>query len=149
LRHDVDEDFVYLGEAHYETHREITSERDGRVQQEYVLRLAHQIPEGLLSELTAGAVRRRAGPRARIGRRAGGEAGRRTASLDGYKKAFSYALGRLDRTVEPGTTTTKSGSSSSFRPRASAPSGSGITWMCGSGSATACSSGRSRLQDGF
>src|SRR5262249_36164350 len=57
--------------------------------------------EGLLSELTAGAVRGRAGPRNRIGSRPDGQRNRRPASLDGYKKTFSYALGRLDRTVEP------------------------------------------------
>ena len=100
VRHNANEDFVYLGEVRYRTHREFRSEPEGRVQQEYVFDLLHRVPEHVLTQLTAG-LRPLRRPLPRTGGARNSERTRRPASLDGYKKAFSYALGRLDRTVEP------------------------------------------------
>jgi hypothetical protein len=100
LRHDAGEDFVYLGEIRYHTHRQFATEPDGRVQQEYVFDLLERLPESILVELSQGI--RASSRRSTI--RPGGSGPvrtRRPATLDGYKKAFSYALARLDRTVEP------------------------------------------------
>src|SRR6185436_13604436 len=100
VRHDATEDFIYLGEVRYRIHREFRSQADDRSQQEYVFELFHRVPDPVLTELTAGIrAARRPSPRAGVTRHS--ERTRRPASLDGYKKAFSYALGRLDRTVEP------------------------------------------------
>jgi hypothetical protein len=101
VRNNSGERFAYLGELKYRTHREFYS--NDRVQQEYVFALEEPVPDQLLDELTQGLPRRieQNGPREDLGE--GGEAWRRRpSSLDDYKKAFSYAVGELDRTVMPG-----------------------------------------------
>jgi hypothetical protein len=90
------EDFAYLGEMEYRDHRQFTS--DGRVQQEYVFSL----PEPLLRELSGGNAKATSKPPLSECQRAAASTGRRRpATIDEYKKAFSYSLGRMDRTVVP------------------------------------------------
>ena len=93
------EGFVYLGELEYQTHREFKS-ADGRPQQEYEFRLKQRLSDELLWRLTAGLDRRMKAGGRRASRTAPGGS-RRPASLDDYKKAFSYALDRLGRVVNP------------------------------------------------
>ncbi len=92
VRTKSDDLFAYLGELAYSTHREFGNEPGARVQQEYVFKLEQPVSPALHAELTEGtATRGRA--------RSTATAQRRPSNLDAYKKAFSYALGRLDRTV--------------------------------------------------
>jgi hypothetical protein len=76
------------------------TEPDGRAQQEYVFALLQPLSESMLAELSRG-IRASSVPPAKRAVALGLERTRRPATLDGYKKAFSYALARLDRTVEP------------------------------------------------
>ena len=92
------EDFAYLGELAYQTHREFREERQGKVQQEYLFRLLTPVPDDLLIELTA-----EQGPTPRRTPTVLTETARsrRASSLDSLKTALSYALGRLERVVVP------------------------------------------------
>jgi hypothetical protein len=103
VRHSGRDEFVYLGEKADSTHRQIEHKRKRFVQQEYIFKLNYPIPESLLLRLTSGArqtFKRRPQTTTTRGK---GEPPRtrRPANLDEYKKAFSYALDRLDRTVVP------------------------------------------------
>ena len=101
VRNTQREDFTYLGELKYQTHRQFTNE--GRTQQEYVFTLKHTLPESLLLELSA--PRTEAATTSRPARREQQATPRaerrRPRTFDEYKKAFSYAVGRMDRTVVP------------------------------------------------
>jgi Domain of unknown function (DUF3427) len=103
VRHSPRDKSVYLGELRYLTHRQFQDERDRHVQQEYVFDLKCPVPEPLVVRLTSGTrPASKSRPRTKAKRGAAGPLRtRRPANLDEYKKAFSYALGRLDRTVVP------------------------------------------------
>ncbi len=85
--------FAYLGELGYIKHKQFMS--NGRPQQKYIFALREPIPQNLLAALHSGAPpSKRASHPQPITRR-------RPTDLDGQKKAFSYALDRLDRQVNP------------------------------------------------
>ncbi len=90
------DDFVYLGELQYRTHRQFTSE--GRPQQEYVFGLRKPISDELVAAIYSGSQRPSRPSRPSSHHPTGR---RQPTTLDGYKKAFSYALDRLDRQVNP------------------------------------------------
>jgi len=101
VRNNSSETFAYLGELKYQTHREFSS-GDQRIQQEYVFDLVEPLPASLLDELTAGLAKRTPAKKQDEDSNRRESWKRRPASLDDYKKAFSYALAELDRTVVPG-----------------------------------------------
>lgn len=103
VRNSPGEAFAYLGELDYAAHTEFKEEGSGDLQQSYSWRLRHPLPEDLLAELTFGVKRPRARQRkeAVAGRAGRARKGRRPATLDEYKKAYSYAVGTADRTVIP------------------------------------------------
>jgi hypothetical protein len=92
------EDFVYLGELIYKSHRQFTDDATGKVQQRYVWRLNNPLPESILRELTFGLQRptKRQPALEQPQRR-----GRAPASFDELKKAYSYAIDSTERTVIP------------------------------------------------
>jgi hypothetical protein len=95
------EPFVYLGELEYAAHTEFRDESTGDLQQSYTWRLRDPLPEELLAELTFGVGQT---PKLRRGAErtpSNARKGRRPATLDEYKKAYSYAVGASDRTVIP------------------------------------------------
>jgi hypothetical protein len=87
--------FVYLGEMRYAKHREFNTPKGA--QQEYLFTLEHPVPEALLSELSS-YVPTAPGP---VAQPRPTSARRRPASIGDVKNAFSYALDRLDRVVNP------------------------------------------------
>jgi hypothetical protein len=101
VRNRPGEPFGYLGELEYAAHTEFTDELTGTLQQSYTWRLLQPLPDKLLAELTFGTVqitkRRKPAP----GIPSAARKGRRPATLDEYKKAYSYAVGAADRTVVP------------------------------------------------
>jgi Domain of unknown function (DUF3427) len=91
--------FVYLGELKYQTHREFTDPETEEVQQSYTWKLKTPIPEALLFELTLAKIEKvPRGPK--VGPQPGRK--RRPSNFDDYKRALSYAVGSLERTVVPG-----------------------------------------------
>jgi hypothetical protein len=101
VRNSPRELFTYLGELEYAAHTEFTDEATSELQQSYSWRLRHPLSDKLLTELTFGSEQpikqskpTRSTPKA-------ARKGRRPATLDEYKKAYSYAVGATDRTVIP------------------------------------------------
>jgi hypothetical protein len=90
------ERFTYLGELDYKAHREFTAP-DNRPQQEYLFRLKSSVPDDVLEALTGG----QSTQPASMARTRSRPAGQRGARMDEYRKAFAYALGRLERVLEP------------------------------------------------
>jgi len=100
VRHDArTAKFSYLGEVIYQTHRQF--QRSGHVQQEYMFNLVRAVPEDLLASLTAGKSRSTGSAPAPRSHPAAKMRNRRPSNLDEYKRAFSYVLGELDRSVSP------------------------------------------------
>lgn len=95
------EPFAYLGELDYATHTEFRDEATGDLQQSYTWRLRQPLSDALLVELTFGVERTTKRHRSALGPAGVTRRGRRPASLDEYKKAYSYAVGAGDRTVIP------------------------------------------------
>jgi hypothetical protein len=101
VRNQPKELFAYLGELEYATHTEFRDEVTGDIQQSYTWHLRHLLSEDLLAELTFGVERTNKRRRPAPGPVGVARKGRRPASLDEYKKAYSYAVGAGDRTVIP------------------------------------------------
>lgn len=106
VRNNRGEGFAYLGELDYESHRQFREEGNGRTQQSYVWRLKTPVPDELFRDLTFGRLRPAgraapAGGKAVRGRSKGATGRRRPASLDELKRAYSYAVGEGERTVNP------------------------------------------------
>lgn len=95
------EAFAYLGPVKYEAHRQFTSASDQRIQQEYLFTLGAQVPQQLFDELAgagAGPSLPNAPPPAPP---TGAPRRRRPETLEEERKAFAYAVGRLERFVDP------------------------------------------------
>jgi hypothetical protein len=101
VRNQPRELFAYLGELGYATHTEFRDEVTGDIQQSYTWRLQRPLSEDLLAELTFGVERTTKRRSPTPGPAGVARKGRRPASLDEYKKAYSYAVGAGDRTVIP------------------------------------------------
>jgi hypothetical protein len=93
------EKFVYCGELNYDSHREFNDPETGKVQQRYIWKLKHTIPDELLEELTLGLPDPASSPAKQ--NKASGKRSRAPSSFDEFKKAFSYAVDAADRTIIP------------------------------------------------
>jgi len=90
------EDFVYAGEMEYEEHNSFKDPSSGRPQMQYIWRLKNRIPDPLLQELTFGVVKTGKKPHSATKKHS-----RVPSSFDELKKAYSYVLGKAERTVVP------------------------------------------------
>jgi hypothetical protein len=99
LRTNVREQFAYLGELQYKTHRQFTDATSGKMQQRYTRVPKNRIPDRFLEELTFGV-----SPSSTRSERqgVGGEKrSRMPSSFDQLKRAYSYAIDSSERTVTP------------------------------------------------
>ena len=93
------ENFYYLGELEYESHRQFTEEVSNRIQQSYTWKLKFPLSDEFLQELTFGLKWKDDKPTRN--RNSGQLKGRRSSTLDELKKAYSYAVVAGDRTINP------------------------------------------------
>jgi len=91
--------FCTQGELRCEAHRQLNDPDTGEVQQSYTWRLKTPLSDSLVRELKGD----RADAKELPSKQAGGtQRSRKPSSFDEYRKALSYALGSLERTLVPG-----------------------------------------------
>jgi len=99
-RNNTREEFAYLGELKYQSHREFEDPETGKVQQRYSWKLKHLVPDELLEQLTLGQTRNNSKRAVRVANSRTKQS-RSPSSFDEFKKAYSYAVDSSDRTIIP------------------------------------------------